>query len=385
MRRIIFLQNIVAPYRIDMFNKLKTIIEKQINNNLSFSVYFMRLTEKGRSWNIDLKGLKFDYYIDNNGFYKNIGMTYHFHFNPKLLYKIMSNSKTEIVLGGSWNDFNVLILCFFKRIKLLKNKLHIWSEANYMTNGASNDNILKKMIRQFVFYSIDGKIFIPGKIARKTFDQWKIYDRHFCFFPNIINTTYYFISEEEESCRYINSKPVLLIVASLNESIKGILNFIKSIGIKKLKSVLLKIAGEGPDRMVIMDYIKQNSLENCIILLGHLTQDEILEEYKKANIFVLPSFSDSNPLSVIEAMHMKLPLLISERCGNSVEALIEKNNGFTFDPYNYQSIRAAFDNIIMYKTEWQQMGNNSYRNALNIFNPDNALINLINSFSTFSI
>jgi glycosyltransferase involved in cell wall biosynthesis len=379
MRRIIFLQNIVAPYRVDMFNKLETIIKKQ-KNHLSFSVYFMRLTEKRRCWNVDLESLKFDYYIDK-GIYRNIGLTYHFHFNPKLLHKILNNNKTEIVLGGSWNNFNVLILCFFKRIKLLKNKIHIWSEANYMTNGASNDNILKKMIRQFVFYSIDGKIFIPGKIAKETFDRWEIFNKDFCFFPNLINSSYYLISEEEEKIRYLNKIPVLLIVASLNEYIKGVLNFIKSVGIENLKSVVLKIAGEGSDRKLIEDYIKQNDLEDNIILLGHLTQNEILEEYKKANIFVLPSFSDSNPLSVIEAIHMKLPLLISERCGNSLEALIEKNNGFTFDPYNPQSIRTAFDNTIMCKTKWQQMGLNSYKNALNIFNPDNALIDLVNSLS----
>jgi glycosyltransferase involved in cell wall biosynthesis len=250
-----------------------------------------------------------------------------------------------------------------------------------MTNGASNDNILKKMIRQFVFHSIDGKIYIPGKIARETFDRWKIFNKQFHYFPNLINSSYYFISEEEEGKRYQNQKPVLLIVASLNEHIKGILNFIKSIEVEKLQSVVLKIAGEGPDRMTIVDYIKQNGIEDSVILSGHLTQDEILKEYKKANIFVLPSFSDSNPLSVIEAMHMKLPLLISERCGNSLEALIEKNNGFAFDPYDPQSIRTAFDNILMCKAEWQQMGKNSYKNALNIFNPDDVLINLINSFS----
>jgi glycosyltransferase involved in cell wall biosynthesis len=380
VKKIIFLQNIPAPYRIDMFNKLETIIKEQNNNRIFLSIYFMRLTEKGKYWNIDLKNLKFDYYIDT-GFYKQWDRFYHFHFNPKLLYKIlMSNNNTEIVLGGSWNDFNVLILCLLKRIKLIKNKLHIWSEANYMTIGASNDNVLKKIIRKFVFYSIDGKIFIPGKIARETFNRWKIFNKNFCILPNLINSPYYCISEEEEKSRYLNKMPVLLIVASLNEHIKGILNFIQSIGTDRLKSVTLRIAGEGPDRITIMNYLKQNDLEHSVILLGHLTQNEILTEYKKANIFVLPSFSDSNPLSVIEALHMKLPLLISERCGNSFEALYEKNNGFTFDPYNPQSIVSTFDKIIDCKNEWKQMGENSYKNALLFFHLENALINVVDSF-----
>jgi glycosyltransferase involved in cell wall biosynthesis len=378
MKRIIFLQNIPAPYRIDMFNKLETIIKEQKNNRLFFSVYFMSLTEQGRFWNIDEKNIEFDCYIDN-GFYKKIGRIYHFHFNPVLLYKIItSDNSIEIVLGGSWNDFNVLILCFLKKLKLIRNKLHIWSEANYMTIGAFNDNIFKKMLRKFVFYSIDGEIFIPGQIARTTFDRWEIFNKEFSFLPNLINSSYYCISEEEEKVRYLNNTPVLLIVASLNEDIKGILNFMKSIGVERLKSIILKIAGEGPDRIAVTNYIKQNDLDSYVILLGHLIKDEILEEYKKANIFVLPSFSDSNPLSVIEALHMKLPLLISERCGNAIEGLIEKNNGFAFDPYNPESIVSAFDNIMICKTEWQQMGKNSYKNALNLFNPDKELTNLIN-------
>jgi glycosyltransferase involved in cell wall biosynthesis len=78
---------------------------------------------------------------------------------------------------------------------------------------------------------------------------------------------------------------------------------------------------------------------------------------------------------------MKLPLLISERCGNHCEALIEEYNGFSFDPYSPKSIEAAFDKIITNKAKWQQMGESSYKNALDCFNPDNVLADMIDFFT----
>ncbi|GHU19293.1 hypothetical protein FACS1894163_12040 [Spirochaetia bacterium] len=378
---ITFLTNIPAPYRIDFYNELESMIRSK-NKNLSFSVYFMSLTETGRYWHINHDMFKFNYYIDN-GFYKEIKKTYHFHFNPNLIFRIIK-SRDTIILGGSWNDFNVVLLCLLKRIKLLKNKLHIWSEANYMSIGASHDNFFKKIFRRFIFNTIDGCFLIPGKIAEMTFDLWNVRNKKFIFLPNLINSPYYIISEEEEKRRYNFNLPKMLIVASLCESIKGIYNFIKSIGIVNLKKIELRIAGEGPDKDIIQKYIYENNLESNIILLGHLIQEEILKEYKETNVFILPSFTDQNPLSIIEAIHMKLPILISERCGNRYETLSEGDNGFKFDPYKPDSISDAFNKLLLSKKRWQQMGEKSLELANTNFNLQNKLLLFLEQIENYS-
>jgi glycosyltransferase involved in cell wall biosynthesis len=336
----------------------------------------MRLSEDGRYWKFNLNDLSFDYYIDN-GFYKKLSNTYHFHFNPEIIKKIIK-SDAEIILGGSWNDINVMLLCLLKRAGLLKNKMHIWSEANYMTIGASHDNFIKYSIRQFVFNAVDGNFIIPGKISELTFERWGIKNKNFIYFPNLINNEYYSISSEEDDERYNAVIPKMLIVASLNEPIKGVFNFIKSIGILNLKKIALSIAGDGPDKEQIIKYINENNLKNNICLLGHLSQDDILSEYKKANIFILPSFSDPSPLSIVEALYMRLPLLISNRCGNHYEALIEGENGFSFDPYDSDSITDAFNRLLSRREIWKQMGEKSFIIADTKFKPTVTLSNFLN-------
>jgi glycosyltransferase involved in cell wall biosynthesis len=75
-----------------------------------------------------------------------------------------------------------------------------------------------------------------------------------------------------------------------------------------------------------------------IHLVGHKTQHEMSELYAQADGFCLPSLSDPNPLSVIEALWAGLPLLLSSRVGNHPECLQPSKNGFLFDPLNPQSL-----------------------------------------------
>ena len=60
-------------------------------------------------------------------------------------------------------------------------------------------------------------------------------------------------------------------------------------------------------------------------------------------IFLLASLRDPCPLSVVEALWMSKPLLISNHCGNISEALVESKNGFSFDPLSSKSIKNNLD------------------------------------------
>lgn len=47
----------------------------------------------------------------------------------------------------------------------------------------------------------------------------------------------------------------------------------------------------------------------------------MIELYSISDVFVLPSISDANPLTCIEALWTELPLFISENCGNYPEVI----------------------------------------------------------------
>ncbi len=255
---------------------------------------------------------------------------------------------------------------FLKRFGIIKNKLHFWTEANYMAGGMKKKNKLRDSVRNFIFNSGDGKFIIPGKVAEITVrDYWKL-NKEIIYLPNTVNINF----EQIEAKKLVNDKINILIVARLEENIKGILNFIKNVEDKDLEKCSIFIAGDGCDRRMYEDYIKDKSYEN-IHLMGNINRDELLKYYKGCDLFILPSFSDSNPLSVIEALFAAKPLLISNQCGNKFEAIQEGLNGYLMNPYDPVDIKEKFHLLLTQSENFENMGQKSFEIAKINFEPKN--------------
>jgi glycosyltransferase involved in cell wall biosynthesis len=351
MSSYIFFTNIPTPYRTSFYNDLKRF-------GLNFKVFYYKNIEIDRSWIIDTNDMKFEYFIDT-GYYKMIGR-FHVHFNPNLIKKVLKDRKSEIIIGGSWNDVNVLILVILKKINIINNVFHFWTEANYMTIGASKDNYFKKILRKFVYHSSHGSQFSSGKMTEITLKKWEINFNKLIQLPNTIEEEKFIFLDEDKIKRNKTKLPTFLMPVRLLERDKGILNFFKSIGIENIRKCIFLIAGDGPDLYKILDFIQTNNLINHIILLGHCNTERIITLFKESNIFLLPSLSDPSPLSLIEALRMNLPVLVSERCGNHYEAVKDGLNGFIFNPYDSNSILNAFNKILDSRIFWETMGYESF-------------------------
>lgn len=66
--------------------------------------------------------------------------------------------------------------------------------------------------------------------------------------------------------------------------------------------VTLQLYGEGSDRGLLEDYIKQNRLDQVVFLMGNKSKEEVMEAYKKSHFLLLPSKSEGWPKVVAEAM-----------------------------------------------------------------------------------
>lgn len=89
--------------------------------------------------------------------------------------------------------------------------------------------------------------------------------------------------------------------------------------------------------------------------------ETVVGYYSNSDCFILPSYSDPSPLSIVEACCCGLPLLISCRCGNHYETLIEGENGFSFDPDNTKQIKSAYESLLTCRQNWVEMGRKSYQ------------------------
>ena len=94
----------------------------------------------------------------------------------------------------------------------------------------------------------------------------------------------------------------------------------------------LVLCGDGPERASLEGLAAETPYAADIVFPGLKTSRELLPFYAHAGCFVLPSTREPWGLVVNEAMAAALPVLVSNRCGCSVDLVREGENGFSFDP-----------------------------------------------------
>ena len=345
--KYLFIQNIVTPYRNSFFNALA-----KAYSHFNFEVLYMARTEPDRSWIIPESEMCYKYEIFK-GFHK-VVKGFFIHFNPRLIKYVIDNKNATVICGGSWNDLNIMIICFLKRLQIVKSDLVFWSEANYLTKGASKKNFFRDILRSFIYNTSTKTIIVPGEMSRKSFVHWNLNFDNYINLPNVIEEEAYNSNVEH---RYdISELPIFLMPVRLIESIKGIVNFFKSIGEDNIRRAVFYVCGDGPDKDLIESFIINNHYEDNIELKGWCDSSLMKAFYQECDAFILPSYSDPSPLSVVEALYAHMPLLLSERCGNHFEALKDNCNGFLFDPTNISSVRLSYEKLLNNRAKWKDMG-----------------------------
>jgi glycosyltransferase involved in cell wall biosynthesis len=229
---------------------------------------------------------------------------------------------------------------------------------------------------------------VPGTLSEKYVmnhtRKARIYD-----LPNVVDSVLFRSdSEQTRKLRRTSFKPgqdrrILLIVARLAPE-KGLLPFLE--GLRHLSSndrmrLSIQIAGSGPMGNELAQRIDGSGLD--ISFVGDKRQREMSELYAQADGFCLPSLSDPNPLSVIEALWAGLPLLLSSRVGNHPECLQQSKNGFLFDPLSPKSIAHAVS--LWLELSDEQLGKFSEASlqiALARFVPHHVVQNFLNQVLT---
>ena len=113
----------------------------------------------------------------------------------------------------------------------------------------------------------------------------------------------------------------------------------------------------GPDEgegAAVRDRIAHSGKGSVIRWEGALATDRTLERMKRASIFVLPSVDEPYPMSVLEAMSVGLPVVVTESCGLA-PAIAELGCGIVVDD-SMESLSAAVDRLLSDPVASAQMG-----------------------------
>jgi len=111
----------------------------------------------------------------------------------------------------------------------------------------------------------------------------------------------------------------------------------------KLPSVALLLCGEGPERGSLQALANRLGIDKNVFFLGQ--RSDLPDVYASSDVFVLPSLSEGTPLSVLEAMAAKTPVVAS-RVGGVPKILEEGRVGLLVDAGNAQELQSALLDLL---------------------------------------
>ncbi|MBO6195815.1 MAG: glycosyltransferase [Bacilli bacterium] len=113
------------------------------------------------------------------------------------------------------------------------------------------------------------------------------------------------------------------------KSIDRIINTFPEV-LKKIPTAKLLIVGDGPDKEDLMKLAVENKIKENVIFTGKVELEKIGIYYQLMNLFVTFSITETQGLTVIEAMASGLPVL-AIKDDSFIDSIKHNKNGFLFN------------------------------------------------------
>lgn len=333
-KKIWLLQPGIAPYRIPLFEIISD------SEGIDLTVILLCRQVPFTNWKIDYNNLPFRTILAK-GMNKVVNDNRVVHdrqiqFSFPLIWLLIKHRPDVVICSG----FMFSTLLTYLVGKVLGIPYIIWNEGTRYTD--SNLSALKLFLRKRMAKSSRAFI-VAGSLAREYVESLldrKSSAKSFLSY-NCVDNSQFMNETSRDSIAILKRRfppKNLLFVGRFIET-KGIKELMEAYrhlvhddGQEDLGLILL---GEGRLQEYIENFARDKDLSN-VFIEGFVPQNRIQPYYALADVFVLLSLSDPNPLVIFEAMATGVPIICSYRAGNAKDFIIDGENGFSVDPYNHE-------------------------------------------------
>ena len=116
----------------------------------------------------------------------------------------------------------------------------------------------------------------------------------------------------------------------------------------------------------VVDYVKKHQLEDRVTFLANINRQQVSEEYKKADLYVVPSTGEPASITVIEAMAHSIPA-ISGTDNGTASYIDYGKTGYVFEDNNKEDLKDKLEKIICDKDNLKKMGAAGYQHVKDNF------------------
>jgi glycosyltransferase involved in cell wall biosynthesis len=280
--------------------------------------------------------------------------------NPSITKEIYSFNPSAILIYG-WNfKSHIKVLRHFKgKVKVL-----FRGDSTLLNESPGFKKILRRLILKWVYQHVNKALYV-GTNNKNYFIKHGLKEDELIFAPHAIDNARYgntkLYADEALALRSDIGVPENHILFAFIGKFEYVKNpFILIENFKKLKSnkVSLLFVGNGH----LEDELKLRAEGNTNIFFLPFQNQKIMPAiYRIADVFVLPSVSETWGLAVNEAMACRLPVIVSNKVGCALDLVKEKKNGYVFESGNSEDL---FDKLSICsaktKVELMEMGQASW-------------------------
>ncbi|MEG0138074.1 MAG: glycosyltransferase family 4 protein [Bacilli bacterium] len=212
--------------------------------------------------------------------------------------------------------------------------------VHYITKGYFN-NTSKKIVEYLTNFYCDQtatELIVPTKKTYLFFKEKYHYERNVHIVPTGIEVERFYEENiakkdiDELRKKYGISKGEFLILyvgrIGKEKSIEVLIEAHESLA--KTYKAKLMIVGDGPDALHYKELVKKLDLEDYVIFTGKVPWEQVTLYYQLADVFATASTSETQGLTVIEAMAASLPVIaVDDDAFRNV--VVEGLNGHLFD------------------------------------------------------
>jgi glycosyltransferase involved in cell wall biosynthesis len=322
MKRILIFHPYLAPYRIDLYNRLSEI-------------YTIKVILTGRQKELDSLGfdLKHINSLANFNFkYINKGIYIGRHLISLVYAKIIQEFKPDIVIGHELG-INTIISAFLKSVY----KFKLFSTIDDSPNMIRNYGRVRNELRKFIVANCESMFFVNPECVGFMVSKFKNSKCNFVYFPiiqdeNLLQSKFTNANIKQIFNKYnISDKVIILFVGRL-ESQKSPELLLSAFSKLNDNSCVLIFVGNGKLFNQLNEQVNSYNLQKNVIFTGRLTGSELYSWFSLSDIFALPSNFEPFGAVVNEALVAGCQVIVSDKVG--ANCLINSTNGVIFQAGN---------------------------------------------------
>ena len=343
-RRLTLITEIIAPYRIPVFNALAS------RDDIDLHVIFLSETDPSlRDWRVYKNEIRFAYEVLPS-FRRRLGR-YNFVINRGLA-AALAQSRSDVILCGGYNYLASWRAQGWARKRSIPFLLWLESTAADQRRHTSFVESLKRC-----FLERCKAFVVPGKASQAYLHQFGVPDASIFRAPNAIDNAFFgdraaqARADREATCSRLHlPNRYFLFVGRLVEA-KGVFELIDAyanLTPAMRAEISLVVVGDGPTRPTL-ERRAVKIAPGTVHFAGFVQKEDLPPYYALADALVFPTHSDTWGFVVNEAMACGCPVIASEVAGCVPDLVDDGLTGQVVPPHDAPKLSSTMEYLAVHE------------------------------------